>query len=72
MTTQQKMKRTMETMLSNSGYSVQFQITKTGYTATCSINRAVMTLAFPDVLTPGEVVWNVLDVLNRLNRKEGE
>jgi hypothetical protein len=67
-----KMKLTMETMLSNSGYSVQFQIHKRGYTATCNINRAIMTLDFPDTLTPGEVVWNVLDVLNRLNAKDVE
>lgn len=68
-TTTLKMKLTMETMISNSGYSVQVQILSTGYRCTSAAmpSNATMILEFPNSVSPGEVVWGVVDILNRLN-----
>jgi hypothetical protein len=67
--TNRQMTQTMQQMLANEGYVVKVGITPTGYVATCAINCAEMTLKYGLHLTPGDVVWHVRAVLNKLNGK---
>lgn len=64
-----RMTRTMQEMLAAEGYVVKVGITPTGYVATCAIDNAEMTLKYGLHLTPGDIVWNVRAVLNKLNDK---
>jgi hypothetical protein len=69
-TTNQTMERTMQQMLANEGYVVKVRVAAHGYVATCTISGpAEMTLRYGLHLTPGDVVWNVRAVLNKLNGK---
>lgn len=69
-TTSQTMERTMEQMLANEGYVVKVRVAAHGYVATCAVDNAEMTLTYGLHLTPGDVVWNVRALLNKLNGKE--
>jgi hypothetical protein len=68
-TTNQTMERTMEQMLANEGYVVKVRVTPTGYVATCAVDNAEMQLTYGLHLTPGDIVWNVRALLNKLNGK---
>jgi hypothetical protein len=64
-----RLTQTMEQMLANEGYVVKVGVTPGGYVATCAIDNAEMQLTYGLHLTPGDVVWNVRAVLNKLNGK---
>lgn len=70
--TTRNMKATMEQMLLAEGYSVVIGIHKDGYTATVAelSYNGEMILSYPDSLTPGDVVFAVRDVLNKINGKD--
>lgn len=69
-TSYQNMPKTMEQMLANEGYAVHIGITPGGYVATTTVNGpAEMTLTYPLTLNPGDVVFEVRGLLNKLNGK---
>jgi hypothetical protein len=61
----------MVTILRNSGYSVQVKINTNNYRVTVpAIDMSGhMVLTYPDTLTPGEVVYAVKTILDKLNGK---
>lgn len=68
--TNTQMKQTMEAMLLNSGYHVKISIVKSGYKASAAVSMSgMMTLEYPNTLTPGEVVFQIKSIFDALNGK---
>lgn len=62
-----KMKQTMEEMLANSGHAVKVKILPLGYTVETTVaNGPKMSLTFSDQLTPGDVVFQTKNILDKI------
>lgn len=68
--TTRQIKTTMEEMLRNSGYVAKITINDKGYKAVLAVSMSgQMTLEYPHTLTPGDVVWQIKNIFDTLNRK---